>query len=50
MLQKVGHFGVKYGMQRKKHNKEAKWLSDLEEEMMKLEQQNLVINEGKVKE
>ena len=27
-----------------------RWLSDLEEEMMKLEQQNLMINEGKVKE
>ena len=33
----------------KKHNKEAKWLSDLKEEMLKLEQQNVVINEGKVK-
>ena len=33
----------------KKHNKEAKWLSDLKEEMVKLEQQNVVINEGKVK-
>ena len=33
----------------KKHNKEAKWLSDLKEEMVKLEQQNVVINEDKVK-
>ena len=33
----------------KKHNKEAKWLSDLKEEMVKLEQQNVVINKGKVK-
>ena len=33
----------------KKHNKEAKWLSDLKEEMVKLEQQNVVINESKVK-
>ena len=33
----------------KKHNKEAKWLSDMKEEMVKLEQQNVVINEGKVK-
>ena len=33
----------------KEHNKEAKWLSDLKEEMVKLEQQNVVINEDKVK-
>ena len=33
----------------KEHNKEAKWLNDLKEEMMKLEQQNVVINEDKVK-
>ena len=33
----------------KKHDKEAKWLSDLKKEMVKLEQQNAVINEGKVK-
>ena len=33
----------------KKHNKEAKWLSDLKEEIVKLEQQNVVINEGKLK-
>ena len=33
----------------KKHNKEAKWLSGLKEEMVKLEQQNVVINEDKVK-
>ena len=33
----------------KKHNKEAKWLSDLKEEMVKLEQQNVVINEDEVK-
>ena len=32
----------------KKH-KEAKWLSDLKKEMVKLEQQNAVINECKVK-
>ena len=42
MLKKVGHFGVKY-------NKEADWLSDLKEKMVKLEQQNVVINEDKVK-
>ena len=33
----------------KEHNKEVKWLSDLKEEIVKLEQQNLVINEDKVK-
>ena len=33
----------------KKHKKEAKWLSDLKEQIMKLQQQNVVINEGKVK-
>ena len=33
----------------KGHNKEAKWLSDLKEEIVKLEQQNVVINEDKVK-
>ena len=33
----------------KEHNKEADWLSDLKEEMVKLEQQNVVINEDKVK-
>ena len=33
----------------KEHNKEAKWLSDLKEKMVKLEQQNVVINEDKVK-
>ena len=33
----------------KEHNKEATWLSDLKEEMVKLEQQNAVINEDKVK-
>ena len=33
----------------KEHNKEAKWLNDLKEEIMKLEQQNVVINEDKVK-
>ena len=27
----------------KEHNKETKWLSDLKEEMVKLEQQNVVI-------
>ena len=32
----------------KEHNKEAKWLSDLKQEMVKLEQQNEVINEDKV--
>ena len=30
-------------------NKEAKWLNDLKEEMVKLKQQNVVINENKVK-
>ena len=34
---------------KKEHNKEADWLSDLKEEMVKLEQQNVVINEDKVK-
>ena len=33
----------------KEHNKEADWLSDLKEEMVKLEQQNVVINEDKMK-
>ena len=33
----------------KERNKEAKWLSDLKEEMVKLDQQNVVINELKVK-
>ena len=33
----------------KKQNKQAKWLSILKEEMVKLEQQNVVINEDKVK-
>ena len=33
----------------KEHNKEADWLSDLKEEMVKLEQQNVVINEDNVK-
>ena len=33
----------------KEHNKEADWLSDLKEEMVKLEQQNVVINEDKGK-
>ena len=33
----------------KEHSKEADWLSDLKEEMGKLEQQNVVINEDKVK-
>ena len=33
----------------KEKNKEADWLNDLEEEMVKLEQQNVVINENKVK-
>ena len=33
----------------KENNKEAKWLSDLKEKMGKLEQQNVVINEDKVK-
>ena len=31
----------------KKYKKEAKWLSGLKEGMVKLEQQNVVINEGK---
>ena len=47
MLKKVEHFGVEYGVQRK-NTKEAKWLSDLKEEMVELEQQNLAIKEGKV--
>ena len=34
---------------KKEHNKEVKCLSDLKEEMVKLKQQNVVINEGKVK-
>jgi len=33
----------------KEHNKKADWLSDLKKEMVKLEQQNLVIGEEKVK-
>ena len=33
----------------KEHNKEAKWLSDLKNKMVKLEQQSVVINEGNVK-
>ena len=33
----------------KEHNKDAKWLSDLKEEMVRLEQQNVVINEDEVK-
>ena len=34
---------------KKEHNKQADWLSDLKKEMVKLEQQNVVINEEKVK-
>ena len=34
---------------KKEHNKKADWLSDLKKEMVKLEQQNVVINEEKVK-
>ena len=34
---------------KKEHNQEVKCLSDLKEEMVKLKQQNVVINEGKVK-
>ena len=33
----------------KEQNKEAKWLSNLKKEMVYLEQQNVVINEDKVK-
>ena len=33
----------------KESNNEAKWLSDLKEDMVKLAQQNVVINESKVK-
>ena len=33
----------------KEHNKEAKWLSELKEDMVTPEQQNVVINEDKVK-
>ena len=33
----------------KEHNKEAKWMSNLNEEMVKLEQPNVVINEDNVK-
>ena len=33
----------------KEHNKKANWLSDLKKEMAKLEQQNVVINDEKVK-
>ena len=33
----------------KENNKDAKWLSDLKDKMVKLEQQNVVINEHKVK-
>ena len=47
MLTKTGHFGVEYV--EKEHNNEADWLSDLKGEMVKLEQQNVVINEDKVK-
>ena len=34
---------------KKEHNKKADWLSDLKKEMVNLEQQNVVINEEKVK-
>ena len=34
---------------KKEHNKEVDWLSDLKEETVKLEQQNVVIKEFKVK-
>ena len=34
---------------KKEHNKEAKWLSNLNEEMVKFEQQNVVINKDKIK-
>ena len=37
------------GSVEKKQNNQAKWLSILKEEMVKLEQQNVVINEDKVK-
>ena len=33
----------------KENNKEAKWMSNLKEEMVKLEQANVVINEDNVK-
>ena len=33
----------------KKNNKKAKWLSGLKEEIVKLEQQSVKVNEGKVK-
>ena len=33
----------------KEHNKEADWLNDLKDEMVKLEQPNVVIKEDKVK-
>lgn len=33
----------------KEHNKKADWLSDLKKEMVKLEQQNVMINDEKVK-
>ena len=41
-------WGGKWSLE-KERNKEAKWLSDLTEDMVKLEQQNVVINENKVK-
>ena len=44
MLKKVGYFGVEY-----EQNKVADWVSGLKEETVKLEQQNVVINEDKVK-
>ena len=34
---------------KKEHNKKADWLSDLKKEMVKFEQQNVVINEEIVK-
>ena len=34
---------------RDKNNKKADWLSDLKEEMVKLERQNMMIDEDKVK-
>ena len=34
---------------KKEHNKKAKWLSNLNEEMVKFEQQNVVINKDKIK-
>ena len=44
MLKKVGHFQSGIWSVEKEHNKQAKWVSDLKGEMMKLEQQNAVIN------